>query len=277
MNCQVYMFIRRLMSSTSIKEWKQTIESSRSENLWEARANECKAIANFAINHDRNPNDVTLAEVVDSSIGLAGWVAVVPVGISPGVAGKAAGGKSAGRGARTAAAPMPLADGEVPRQPKRGAPKAAGGNPLIKAERDAKELLSKLAALNNDRLRLQAQCDKEPDAMSWALKFLNTMNEMETEMQQPSEDLGDFVSDFKAHALSPTGMRTLKKTYVHNYLEKLIQFKAFFVDKANRLDEVVTTVRNMLSASEGLAQPSKRKPSAATSSGSAKKARPAST
>jgi hypothetical protein len=277
MKTPVYLFIRRLMSSSSVKEWRQTVESSKSENLWDARAKQCRAITNFAIMAGRKVDSVSLEEVVESSIGLDGWAASFACG-TVAKAGAKAGGKAGAKGGAKAGAKvggrpsnMALEDGEDP-SPK--VPKATKANPVAKAEREAKELLSKITALDNERVRLQQHCDENPDSMSWAETFLATMKALDSEIQLSTGSMGNFVADFKAHALSATGMRTLKKTFGDTYLEKLLLFKATFEEKANRLDDTVTTVRRMLSASVSSSPPAKRKgATAGGTSNSGKKAR----
>ena len=59
------------------------VESRTTVNLWESKAQECRAIRNFAKFHNRDPKTVQAQEVSDTSLGIEGWAKESNAGSSP--------------------------------------------------------------------------------------------------------------------------------------------------------------------------------------------------
>ena len=67
------LFVKKLLSTSSEKEWKQTAESSTSVNLWDKQAKECRARRAMAASLGLHIDKVSLADVEASSEGVEGW------------------------------------------------------------------------------------------------------------------------------------------------------------------------------------------------------------
>jgi hypothetical protein len=265
-----YLFIKRLTAAKTSTEWQMVLEQSSETNVWEAKAKECKAIAAFAAVNQLKVDRVSLEDVVASPLGLHGWSQVVLT-------------TNVGKGGRTPSDPPPVdpegqgapgkgGGGTGPGGGAGGGPKQARPpNPAVVAERNAKETLSNLQSITIDYERFTAKMTggAGDDETQWRETFSRKLEHIKADIDKRIADQGNFVEDFRAKALSTSGMRDLKKQYSPNYTNLLITFTNTLSKPLDEMRAVLSRVYAM-AAADGTT-PTKRKGAPCVSGGTAKK------
>lgn len=228
-----YLFVRRLLNSTNAKEWLNKSESSASENLWEARAKECKARQNYATAKGLSLQAVSIEDVAGTNEGIDGWAAA-----DPAPQGK----KPANAKAKAKANPGPSeGDGEGKKKPK----PLKTPNPLNKNLQDAQAILAKLSRCHIEVNKAKASAKENPDEWQWAAGFFTRYDACRAEAHTAEQSHGNFPEDFRAAVCSPAAMRDFKKAQGTQLLANLVNFTQAMQPHADRASEIADRIRAM--------------------------------
>ena len=207
LDCQVFLFIQKLVTSTTSTDWIMESESYSIENHWEASSTLNKARRKYAAVHMVKAEAVTEEMLRDSAMGIKGWAEMsvhvqLPGQRTPAPANKAI---EAGKGGGKSKA------GKAnPAKPKDTKPK---DNSIAKAEKELKDLLGRhtQASLLMKKLADRKSSDTEDD-WTWADGFFKMLENNTEDFNSLHGENAGFLGDFKAAALTAAGMRVLKKT-----------------------------------------------------------------
>ena len=231
LNAPTYLYIRRLLSTTSTKEWRQAVESSVTTNLWEDRVRMCKAQANYGRMNNMKAELVTQEMLNGTKLGIQGWADVQSVVMIDNTAQSENGTE---------------AKGKAKAKPK--AKTESKDNTAAKAERDAKEFLATMTTAICAKERFVHMYEENQEGMQWCADFVKKMEAAHKCISDREAEFEEFPGDLRAAALSPNSMRKARKTYGDEWVPKLISFKERLQEPTTDLDVVVNQVQSMRSA-----------------------------
>ena len=173
LDCEVFLYIEKLITERTVNEWEQKVESWTEANIWETRAEESRARANWAAVHGGRAEQVSIEDIKATEIGVAGWAKLVPQAkAKTGAKTKSKAGAKAGPKAKAKAttganaaqsedvtAESAAADAEMTPTKRQQAPKAGA---CAQAEKDMKECMTMQAKLLSAVKDLQAEAGRDP-------------------------------------------------------------------------------------------------------------------
>ena len=78
LKADTYLWVEHLISTSNIEEWKSSVSVECTETIpdsWSEKLEISKALRCFAAEHGKRLVDVSLQEVQESDLGVAGWAA----------------------------------------------------------------------------------------------------------------------------------------------------------------------------------------------------------
>ena len=266
-----YLYIRKLVTSSSETEWKETVEAHNSVKVWSEKAKVCKARRHFAMCNGMKMEAVSESMVRESKEGIDTWAEVQVVAGVAGVAVPALPMSAAsGKGKAKAKAQgkrvyqevgAGTEDGEaVDRKVKVGTTKAASAANLVtKAEQEAKHTIALYTQVEMELENMQRAAATDPQTWSWAQHFLTEAAGLQQQIKAKEHSMGTFTGRFKAAALSAATMKQLRKEVGEQYLGKLMEYSSSTKDKLAELSMVVERVRVMSEVPTSGTQPAPKK------------------
>ena len=232
-----YLFVRKLLNESDAQTWEQLSESYTTENVWETRALESRARANFAEANNRPTCSVTVEEVKASDLGLEGWAQKEK---HPAAAAKA----------KAKAKP----EKPKPEKPK-PKPKDRQGKQDTKTLQDAQQLLACIQKCHLEIERAKTSASQSED-WSWASSFFAQYDAAKGSFEEAEADFAQFAQDFKAAVISPAALRDFKKTQGDDLLPNLVRFNDRLGPHKDTLLGICEKVRRMSQAQNATASSS---------------------
>lgn len=202
-----YLYIERLLEETNIETWTVESKAMNSVNLWQEKAMICKARRHYADHLGRSLESVSKEEVEKSSLGLEGWAEATL--------------------ALSVASPSGSNAINVPKPKARSKPKASPKpKPQTKSndETEAKAILVQFDRCEFEMQKIQNMVIANPVKWDWAKGYIRNYNDKATAYKSDTQDSEDFMSQFKASALSAQSMRQFKKDTAQQFDSTLQNF-----------------------------------------------------
>ena len=250
LECDTYFWLRQLTKLSSINEWREVMESYNMENVWEQKAKFGKAAAAYGAVHNIHPDKVTTEMLEATNIGIAGWSNVQATGVcGDGQATGKAKAKAKSK-SKASAKSLPCSnDAESEAQPASKKPRQSLASPIVKAEKEAREIVALYARVELDVQQMMAKHAQEPDSMQWAAKFFSDIKAALKDLNEKASDT--IFNDFRVAALSATTLKEHKKSLGDDYLGKLCTLKEAMGSTLNELVATVAKVQHMAQAQLG--------------------------
>jgi hypothetical protein len=256
-----YLFIERLLESSTTEEWIQISEGYTECNEWEELGKEHRAKKNFALANSMKVEAVTTSMIEKTSLGVDGWATVsinMPL-------------RSAGSGTKGAKGKPPdTSAGPLDDTPPRATGKGKAGNkrkdddvvppaqkqpnkkpkvsPIVAAEKDVKQFIADEAFVAREVSKLKEEQTKHPAIWTWANSFFKELEVQEKAMDAALHSLGTFPGDLKAAQMTPANLRNFKKNLGETYLENLVVMNRAMKDTIPIMKATVDKIKAMGSA-----------------------------
>ena len=233
-----YLYIERLVTSTSRKEWRQSVSSYTTTNVWEERCLQAKACATFALMNNRRQDTVTIEELQNTSIGWKGWAhmqATIPAHI------KKMKGASDDK------------DGTHKPPAKKGAKTASNA-----AESEARNLVANTETTMTRYSTIQDAYTTDAEMRKWSSSYMDELTPLVESLKREMDD--PFFKMFKLAVIDPSKMRMLKKDQGAGLVGKLQGMVESFNAPMQSVESVLNRVESMMGAANEDGSPSGKRP-----------------
>ena len=292
LKADTYLWVEHLISTSNIEEWKSSVSVECTETIpdsWSEKLEISKALRCFAAEHGKRLVDVSLQEVQESDLGVAGWAAkfeTVPAAQPKAGGDGSAGGKA--NGGLNRPTPTVESDGagavgdEIKPPPNEGTekkkPRGGNGNLAGKKEKEVKELLAQEQSSDNAMSSITIEMSKGDSASwAWASGFVKSYKDCRVQVLQLYAD-NPFFQSMKVAVLSAKELQRVKKEYKDQYLPKLCDFVSTMGPKISAMAEASVQLQQMAHAKKNASESLKSSPAPKAKSKSKKNlARSAST
>jgi hypothetical protein len=241
-----FLFVKKLITSSCEKEWKQVAESSSQIDIWQEKAKESRARRALAVSKGIHVDKVSISDVLGTAEGLDGWADMVVVAAPTCV-------KAAKCKAKAKAKASALTSG------------SSGPATLAQAERSVKDLMAKEVGMAQEVAKISAAIQLKPTDWQWALEFMEEISSAEKTLNDGKKERDCFYESFLAASLAPGALRSFKKDQGSNFYPNCLRVLDMMGPCAEKMSLLVSHVRNMSKAKEAcdattpLASASKRR------------------
>jgi len=233
-----YKFVRHLFNDASEREYEDVTTGANEENVWKAKAEEAKAIRNYAEFHKLAIKHVKLDDI-EAAEGVKHWAEFVAEVVPEETKGK---GKDKGKG-------KGKDKGKGKEKGKgKGKDPTKGGDVVISdavLEKNLKEALGVLQNCEKQRKEWQTCYEEDTDKHSWTASFLKDIGQVQDSLEVDQKTLDPFAHEFREAAISTTQLKELKKQYPKDYGHRVQQYLKLILpvvdnikDKLQKLKEI---------------------------------------
>ena len=211
-----FLYLESLLKTTYSEALSDSTQLSNQENKWQALADECRARRNYAKHHKVPYSTVTIAQISEHELGVAGWAEVGSTRDEDDVN------------------EAPKAKAKPKAAKAKAKPKAASAS-FAKKEAAAKSVVAQWQSAVGSIKGVVKLVSEDPPAWIWAEALLNKFSDLEKKVIENTS--AEFVETFKAACFDANAMRNLRKTEA--VFEKKLEAIA---DEKDRVDQMVKTV-----------------------------------